>query len=208
MTVRYFLDDYDPLVDSMMSGKGWTKVPIAARADVFVFVGGDDVNPVLYGEKQHPRTHWTPNRHASSMLAWSLKCEFNKPAIGICRGAQFLCVMSGGRLWQDVTRHAISGTHIAYDLDTGEKFPVTSTHHQMMRTPKSQWESEVLAVASEGSIRESMSGEDYDRQEAEIEAVWHPHTESLSYQPHPEYESSNHPCQIMFWRYVNIYLGL
>jgi len=51
--------------------------------------------------------------------------------VGICRGSQFLTVMSGGRLFQDVSGHAIMGTHLIKFKD-GSSLGITSTHHQMM----------------------------------------------------------------------------
>lgn len=50
------------------------------------------------------------------------------PKVGICRGNQFLSVMKGSKLIQDM-RHPSS--HFVID-EFGDKFRVTSTHHQMV----------------------------------------------------------------------------
>jgi gamma-glutamyl-gamma-aminobutyrate hydrolase PuuD len=58
--------------------------------------------------------------------------EVGIPVLGICRGAQLLCAMTGGKLYQDVSGHA-GGNHPIYSKFKGWEFGETnSCHHQMM----------------------------------------------------------------------------
>ena len=43
------------------------------------------------------------------------KVSPNQLCVGVCRGSQFLCVMNGGLLVQDVGYHGVFGTHAIYN---------------------------------------------------------------------------------------------
>lgn len=113
------------------------------EADLILFTGGADVNPEMYGEEVHPNCSMDKDRDKNEATIFDMCIKAGKPMIGICRGAQFLTVMSGGKLIQHVGNHARQGTHkmIALDrelLSRGlennaiKTIDVNSTHHQMM----------------------------------------------------------------------------
>lgn len=103
-----------------------------ADADIVLFTGGADVSPKLYGAKQHVTTYFDSFRDDFEVEQFkrAVKSKNVKLIIGICRGAQLLCVLNGGKLIQDVTNHGVSGGHEIINK-SGEKFIITSTHHQM-----------------------------------------------------------------------------
>jgi GMP synthase-like glutamine amidotransferase len=118
------------------------------EADIVLWTGGPDVSPALYGELPHKSTRSCARRDRFDVMAWNMSGNA-KLRLGICRGAQFLNVMNGGSLWQDVRPRGGSFGHQAPHsvgrfvlkdmkrkdpeiLDTYE-YIVTSTHHQMMR---------------------------------------------------------------------------
>ena len=71
--------------------------------DGFLFTGGQDVDPGLYGEKPiSDRVVPCRERDAleKKILAGAISCD--KPVIGICRGIQSLNAALGGTLWQDL----------------------------------------------------------------------------------------------------------
>jgi gamma-glutamyl-gamma-aminobutyrate hydrolase PuuD len=111
MRPKVFVVDSDVRITRMFMANNWLVVPSAKEADLIQFTGGADVSPMLYGEPKHPRTYCDPNRdqHEANIF-WN---NIDKPKAGICRGGQFLNVMSGGSMWQDVDNHAIGGTHAA-----------------------------------------------------------------------------------------------
>ena len=124
---------------------------------------------------------------------------------GICRGAQFLNVMNGGKMWQHVTGHAVSKGHIATDLVSGEEVLVTSTHHQMM-IPSAH--GKVLAVANVAGHKYSYDKGEEGGVTPDIEVVFYEDTKSLCFQPHPEYVGLDHPCQRLYFDYLEQFLGL
>ena len=100
----------DLAIQKMYVARGYTFVDSADKADIIQFTGGEDVDPSIYGHPKHPRTYSNLKRDIREQEVWK-KARKEQIKVGICRGAQFLCVMNGGKLWQDVSNHAIGGTH-------------------------------------------------------------------------------------------------
>ena len=104
-------------------------------ADIVIFTGGEDVDPSLYNELRHPSTYSNIDRDKKELEAFKICAALDtKLVIGICRGAQFLCVANGGKLIQNVENHCIVSTHPL--IPTGNTidnkvYQITSTHHQM-----------------------------------------------------------------------------
>lgn len=197
---------------AMFVGKGWEEVDLLEQADLVVFCGGEDVCPELYGQAQHPTTYCNPKRDAVEVETWQRAKELGIPCVGICRGGQFLHVMNGGKLFQDVDGHAISGTHEATILGNLVPVQVTSTHHQMMEVDYSNEHCLVLMTASLSTRRISM--ESYDNHPVEhtaygkwddVEAVYWSNNNDLCFQPHPEYGNVEE-CRNVFFSFIETYL--
>jgi gamma-glutamyl-gamma-aminobutyrate hydrolase PuuD len=206
MSLKYSIDTYDPLIMAMLKeDRGYVKTDV--DPDFYMFTGGADIDPDLYGEVRHPSVWYDRDRDDDCLSLYYEAKDRGKPMVGICRGSQFLCAMAGNRLWQDVPHHAISGEHSATCLVYDETLFVTSTHHQMMRMQTTTASgSYVLMVADVLGVqgnRASMSDPDEDG-EQQIEAMMHPQDRSMSYQPHPEYVDSKHMCRVKFWEYFNL----
>jgi gamma-glutamyl-gamma-aminobutyrate hydrolase PuuD len=171
--------------------------------DCIVFCGGTDVSPSLYGEKlgSHSGEPDTKrDEYEKGIYEQALKMGL--PMIGICRGAQFLNVMNGGKLVQHCTSHAM-GRYMNHSIMTYDEkvIDVTSTHHQMM-IPSGRYD--LLGWAGGLSDR-YLNGDDEDMPilflceagRLEPEVVWYPETRSLCIQGHPEYMTSEDE----FWKY-------
>ena len=96
-------------------------------ANLVVFTGGEDVHPSLYGETMNPTTSANLRRDIIERDEFNKALELKKPMVGICRGSQFLCVMSGGKLIQNQPNPAYRHEMHTHD---GKTLPITSTHHQ------------------------------------------------------------------------------
>ncbi len=157
--------------------------------DVVLFTGGADVNPSIYGHTKHPTTGVSAVADELCLTVFN-KAQQDNPNIkfaGICRGSQFLCVMAGGKLVQDLQGHAIGYTHEVTDYE-GETHQVTSTHHQMQYPCDVQHK--VLAWAEGLSSKPEMhiDGEVVPVDlPMDYEAVWYPGIKALAFQPHPEF---------------------
>lgn len=99
------------------------------EADLVVFTGGADISPTMYGEPTHGTTKASPYRDDEDRSNYIKATSLGIPLLGICRGAQFICAMSGGSLYQDVDDHC-HGDHGITNLETGEVIVTNSVHHQ------------------------------------------------------------------------------
>ena len=173
----------------MFTKLGYEVVAKVKEADVVCFTGGSDVSPALYGEQPHPATWSNTHRDEAEKAIFDICKRKGIPMVGICRGGQFLHVMNGGRLYQDVDNHANGRPHTAVDLHTKSIVTVTSTHHQMMRLSDNQ-DGLIVATADESVRKEFVQGDEVVTMLAtnvDIEVMWHKDTKCLCFQPHPEF---------------------
>lgn len=191
--------------------------------DLVVFTGGADVTPSFYGEPAHPATHSQLVRDNAEKRAFNKCAARDIPMAGICRGAQFLTVMNGGKLVQHVNGHGLGGVHThgatCFDssatavMNKQDTFHVqcTSTHHQVMYPFNlDDSEFELLAWARQNpSVVEgmpcSLEYKDVDRF-YETEAVWFPKNKCLCTQFHPEYVGNEHECFKYYEWLINRYI--
>jgi len=180
--------------NNMFAANGYDIAMTPDEADLICFTGGEDVSPMLYEMPKHPSTHCNPVRDQSESDLYHN--YYNTPMVGICRGSQFLNVMCGGSLWQNVNNHATGRTHDALDILTGEVFEVTSTHHQMMIPGD---EGKLLLTADLSTVREDGIVVDRGEGYEDVECVFYEFDKVLCFQPHPEYVGVDHPMQRWFF---------
>lgn len=152
--------------------------------DIAAFTGGEDINPALYGEKPIRGVYYSERRDKIEIDAYN-QIPSHVLKAGICRGAQLLNVLSGGKLWQDVNNHGVG--HTATDIRSGLNYYVSSVHHQVMRPGKG---AEIIAVArqaTELASEKELIKSGVKPTSIEIEALWYPSTRSLCFQGHPEF---------------------
>jgi gamma-glutamyl-gamma-aminobutyrate hydrolase PuuD len=101
---------------------------------------------------------------------------------GICRGAQFLNVMAGGKMIQHVDSH---GNYHSMTTIDGEEMEVSSTHHQMIIPPKQD-----ALLVGWSSVRRSGvylgAKGPTDVPEKETEVIYLPKINAVGMQYHPE----------------------
>lgn len=197
----------DMMYIKMFTGRGWVITNNIADADLIQFTGGEDVSPYLYGESMHPATYNNVHRDLEEKAIYQRAEDMAIPMAGICRGGQFLNVMNGGSMWQDVDKHG--GRHDAYILGGLIPVKVSSTHHQMMRPSE---DGMVLMTAGLSTYKEAMDGNTKFRRimkepittRDDVEAVFYPETNSLCFQPHPEY-GGYAECQDVYFKFIEEY---
>jgi putative glutamine amidotransferase len=159
------------------------------EADVVMFTGGADIDPAFYNEKKGPRTFTTPSRDVREKALFDESHRLGKPILGICRGAQLLCAMAGGKLAQHITGH----THHQHRILTneGEDYIMSSLHHQMMLLDGTDHE---LIAWTEKLSQRYLDGDDKEIPgvDVEPEIVYFPKVKGLGIQGHPEHFKNPH----------------
>lgn len=76
---------------------------LLSRFDGFLFTGGQDVDPALYGQDRTDLCgDLAPDRDAMEAKLLKLALDRGKPVFGICRGLQLMNAVLGGTLHQDL----------------------------------------------------------------------------------------------------------
>ena len=185
--------------------------PLPHKDSVLLFEGGTDVNPALYKQHLGKRTAMPDSvRDRHEERYFRLAQEANAGCVGICRGAQLLCVLSKGELIQDAKGHG--QTH---KLQLPDKFrrvilAATSSHHQIMNPyvlPAKDWTSFGIAPDGVGYAYR----DEYDnkikvwkrwKNWEDQEIVWFKKTRSLSIQGHPEYFTDMNAQYVQYCRFL------
>lgn len=185
-----------PQIHSMFTTHGWNIVDNICDADLVQFTGGaTDVNPKLYGETRYKKTYISPDRDDKEAIVFKMASKLKIPMAGICRGGQFLNVMLGGKILQEINNHVPKNDrtgHIVQDTRSGEYYQASSTHHQMMIPNKKLWHN-VFLIAREATIVQKRSKEVNKWTYAapigpDIEGIFYKDSQVLCFQPHPEYD--------------------
>ena len=80
---------------------------VAEKFDGFMFCGGDDIDPKLYGEENRGESKNTCSiRDEFEIAVFSEILKSGKPILAICRGLQILNVYLGGTLYQHIDNHS------------------------------------------------------------------------------------------------------
>ena len=211
---NYGGDPFDELFDVVLPVYGLKDAQAALDITpnvVLVVWGGADISPTIY--------HQVPNWHTGAteqlsdrdvievkLVEWAMKNSV--PMIGVCRGAQLMCALSGGTLIQHVNGHT-NGFHTMV-VDDGREFNVPSLHHQMMNpwsmspAPKFKiigWSKPALSDVYLGEPDETSTVVGRVSKKVEMpmepEIIWFPDTKALCIQSHPEFiHNAKHPFRI------------
>ncbi|MDR1547142.1 MAG: gamma-glutamyl-gamma-aminobutyrate hydrolase family protein [Hungatella sp.] len=83
--------------------------------DGFLFTGGPDVHPFLFGEETQAHCgNVSAARDQMEISLLPMIMELKKPVLGICRGIQVLNIALGGNIWQDIPSQVIREFPLAH----------------------------------------------------------------------------------------------
>jgi putative glutamine amidotransferase len=161
------------------------------KDDVLIFGGGEDISPTMYNQKPSRYCgagEQLSHRDQLEMLMFNNAVKAGAKMIGICRGAQLVCALSGGSLYQHVVGHA--GRNHNMVTKDGTVLDVCSVHHQMMNPFATKheligWAEEVISQVH------LVEGDKNLEVKVEPEIVWFEDTQALGIQYHPEFMDAN-----------------
>lgn len=160
-------------------------------ADLVVFLGGEDIDPELYGEKPHKHTSFNPRRDAREVAVFDKCIELKKPMFGICRGMQFIHAKSGGKLHQHVVGHA-GRPHDIIDLESGDTLRATSLHHQMcVENEKCIPLAYAVPGTTQSAVYEGHGYAVHDPKHKDLEAAVYLEQRAIGVQGHPEIDGES-----------------
>lgn len=155
--------------------------------------GGEDIATSYYNEMPtRARAYVEPSaRDRIEAAMFNTAVQLGMPIIGICRGAQLGCALSGGSLFQ----HLEGGHHSNHEVKTkdGHVFKTSSCHHQALDlTPLTEDEDFELLAWDKDRITPVYK--EYDKFEVTIPEVVHfKKTKFFAIQGHPEWMNPHSP---------------
>lgn len=176
------------------------------EADLVFANGGSDIDTRIYGEtKQHP-SGWgyTPMERDEELNDLKKAIALGKHVWGTCKGLQYACALSGGKLIQDVSH---PGQHSIVTED-GKVLSVNSMHHQMcypFNLPKSDYR--IIGYANNISSHHEDGNQKEMTVPVEPEILFFPKTKMLGTQFHCECMSLESEtvkyCQNLLDKFLN-----
>lgn len=199
--VNYLEKKYEVIVHKFKDYNKHTKL------DLILFTGGEDVDPGLYGQKIGKHTSINANRDEVETKIYNTFVGA-VPFLGICRGNQLLTVLNGCKLIQHVSGH---GRDHDIVLNSGLRYKMTSSHHQMIYPFNLRKENyELIAYSEYFKSNTYLNGDneetELDKDFLEPEIVFYKNTNSLCIQGHPEWSSCEERTAYMCLELIDKYL--
>ena len=176
------------------------------KPSILIIWGGEDIHPDWYG-RPNIASHVTvfpSRRDVLEVNLFKQAVQLGIPIIGVCRGAQLGCALSGGILIQDVTGHVTD--HQITDM-WGDTYFTSSLHHQIMFPWDIEHELIAWSTVPRSKHYKGLSDEELIKGRIlEPEIVWFPTTKCLAVQGHPEYEESESQLNQHVKKYIEHYV--
>lgn len=196
---KYFTNIYEDLVKigDRCSEEDINKFELTEN-DIVMFGGGEDIPPSYYNEEANRTAMYpvVPSRRDRLEKAFFQKAvESGAKMLGICRGAQMITALAGGKLWQHVENHNFMHT-MDYNLDSLPNHLkllapdyTTSVHHQMCRVETIPMKVDLLAWSALSPVYFDEKGSKNLPEYKEPEIFYVPNLKALCFQGHPEFDS-------------------
>jgi len=173
---------------------------------LILFSGGADINPTLYGHKSPDRLcYYNKSRDTLDIKIFKHAIKNNIKMVGICRGLQFLNVMSGGSMIHHANNHNASHSFISPRMNYEIK--VNSLHHQIVIPHKNTF---TIGTTKKQLSKIYFGDNDLPitKHETDIEALYMPSIQACGVQYHPEMMQKHSDGFHFFYKLVDEFLHL
>lgn len=176
---------------AMFAKTDWAQTPDDLfDKDVLILWGGEDISPAIYGQEvKNARAGAKPSsRDIIESALFRRAVDDGIPIIGVCRGAQLACALSGGTVYQHI-EHGHHQDHAVETMD-GHTYFTSSCHHQALNLEGTKHE---LLAWDKGRKIKAFTDTDVPTEVVIPEVVFFPDTKCLAIQGHPEWMSPSSP---------------
>lgn len=146
-----YSDPFGIVKDPPIAVKRPEDIPDDAKGYLLLH-GGEDISPSIYNEKNSRFCHAPSvpsNRDKAEIALVKRARDLDLVILGICRGAQLLCALDGGKLVQHIIGHH-DHEHIVQIPDTGITLGKSNTAHHQMMVPRQSKMTQILGVVPHG----------------------------------------------------------
>jgi GMP synthase-like glutamine amidotransferase len=177
---------------------GYERAQSRREADVLFLTGGVDIHPAIYGSTKGPMFQAPDVSRDMNEIKWFHEAvAFGQRIVGVCRGAQMICALNGGKLvqHQDNPGHRHELRTLFFDGKINDEYKtleINSSHHQAAHPFNLEKDKDYKILGY--SVGHCTFHRDADGNEMheepglmEVEDVWYPKTRSLGIQCHPEW---------------------
>lgn len=174
--------------------------------DLVVFTGGEDVHPDLYGGSECGLSYTNIKRDLFESSLFNKCVRKGIKITGICRGFQFINVMTGGKMYQHITGHAGVVHRIVFPA-LGVGYPVASTHHQLVELPPTSipmaW-----SIPRLSNVYKDLNGKESVCPIMETEAAVMPSFNTMGVQYHPEFMNETHRSRTAYLHLLRDFINM
>jgi len=152
-----------------------------------IFIGGNDVDPKMYGEETTRPLSLVPQRDKVELYLLKKAIKLNLPILGICRGMQFINVALGGKLERNA--HPI-GEHLIEITDQKIKEEIEK---EEIEEEKSEKKIIVNSFHNHSLTQKKLASKliPFAMHEKIIEGFYHSELPIIGIQWHPERKGSD-----------------
>lgn len=159
----------------------------------FVLTGGIDVLPSLYdGAEEYPYrpAAFLPERDQFEKLIYKYAQTHHRPVLGICRGLQYINILEGGKVYEDIGETAndvhkkatVDKEHridivpdtLLHSITKVDEGIVNSAHHQAIRPDQLGNNIMISAYSDADRIIEGIEYKDKTDKAFMLAVQWHP----------------------------------
>ena len=174
---------------------------------LIVFTGGSDITSSYYGDISPKFCNNSEHRDKKEKALFEHAVNHEIAITGICRGAQLITALAGGRIMHDIDGHGHGG-HLMYTYKDDAPIRVNSMHHQMCLPGPGTY---VIGWSDKSIVKNGYIG-NYEKlvewDGPNTEAILVPKIKAAAVQYHPEWLNVSNIGYVWYYKLIRNLLSL